>query len=1109
MKGIRIAGLTVAAGLLVAAVTGASTSCSQTPTNIPVRTFQQAQRMDYVCMAVNDQNGNPLPGNDLKPLLPDDCSPLPANVGGFVPNHLFALVTQTTPGTLAVVDLTNGNVVDEDKSTPGVNFIPVGARPTDVAAAPDGAMSFVTSGDVNKPALYGLDTRRILGDSGGSPPLPPLQLTDLPACALPQPPSAVIAAPTSGGNYVLLVILRAWAGLDAQIATIDPKPLLRGAHLAGGAGPVDAPGTLSPCTALSATTLASTTPKTFTGGPTWPDGVPYVDGGVDLDGAEPPPVPALPEGGTAAACPAGGRVPPGASVPLSVGPLQPPDPTAMALRTDKQLLYVADSAVPLIHVIDVSNPSKLTEDPSKDLLAISSRDPGKRVPVGPLAISPPTRDYKRYLYAVDESDGTVMVFDITDPNSSSRTPLQRPHAELNPFYPIDRLSFSSPVATVAFVQHDWVLPSQVDPTHYYSGLLCNPNPAAHPNANSFRAKGAYYRADQAAAIESSGTVENFPGRLRGVFGFVTLSTGSVVPIDVDDWDAPCRRPDPMTDQPVHDFEDAGYTDPGSNGAPLWHGRTGLLDIPQPYWTGPNDFDEYHAPLTYQSSISDYPAVTLEAFFPVSSPHRIRSNFLLLNDPNTGNHSPNVPSQPQLFDQNGAPVQLGSPTASLLQPTQLAPGFIDPSQVQNPSEPNPTLRTQVPNAPDAGGQASGATANIRVSFDDPTTHFDQDWTLTFEGVLPGTPGVTADIVSTDDYQSLILTTGTSVPPADAGATGLTTPGFCALGIEDWTVGIARRDGMGDKAQAAAGAWTADYIEFADDLLQQGDGYWGLQGNECWAGTSLADGSSSDVSDARYSACSQTFGSSGTATGTSGYGTVADTYPSRDFPIIRAYDDHLQIGRFGWVAKNEDPSSRVVVGPNSSPDQASFLKFAQCCFHRQATFKVRTGGEWSLVGQNGLGLLHHVRGGPGGACVLSCDPADTLLNGRLLDTSVASGGKANCPTVVAPPSSTAAPLRNDPSALRNPMFSFYIVPPPKGAAPDCNHTLITRDVQWRFSMRGGFDPIAISLTQGSAGGVSPQSMRFVEPFGQLAVVDGAQQGLVLIDLNTLGFAHSPYF
>jgi hypothetical protein len=91
----------------------------------------------------------------------------------------------------------------------------------------------------------------------------------------------------------------------------------------------------------------------------------------------------------------------------------------------------------------------------------------------------------------------------------------------------------------------------------------------------------------------------------------------------------------------------------------------------------------------------------------------------------------------------------------------------------------------------------------------------------------------------------------------------------------------------------------------------------------------------------------------------------------------------------------------------------------------------------------------------------------------------------------------------------MFSFYIQSPTGTSATCQAHTLLVRDEHWMFSMRGGFNPISISLAQGSAAGVSPQSMRFVEPFGQLAVVDGSQQGLVMIDLNILGFAHSPYY
>jgi hypothetical protein len=92
---LRITGLTGAAVAVVGAVTVASASCSQTPTNVPVRTFEQAQRVDFVCIAVNDDDGNPLPASKLQPLPQDNCSPVP--VGGNTatfPNHLYAVAAR-------------------------------------------------------------------------------------------------------------------------------------------------------------------------------------------------------------------------------------------------------------------------------------------------------------------------------------------------------------------------------------------------------------------------------------------------------------------------------------------------------------------------------------------------------------------------------------------------------------------------------------------------------------------------------------------------------------------------------------------------------------------------------------------------------------------------------------------------------------------------------------------------------------------------------------------------------------------------------------------------------------------------------------------------------
>jgi hypothetical protein len=171
-------------------------------------------------------------------------------------------------------------------------------------------------------------------------------------------------------------------------------------------------------------------------------------------------------------------------------------------------------------------------------------------------------------------------------------------------------------------------------------------------------------------------------------------------------------------------------------------------------------------------------------------------------------------------------------------------------------------------------------------------------------------------------------------------------------------------------------------------------------------------------------------------------------------------------------------------------------------------VRTGGEWVTIGQNGLGVLHHVQVGAGGACVLSCNPDDVLRNARALDLSVTQPPKTGSTTCTI--ASGALPTRATTRPRCATRCSRSTSSPASGPAATCKtHSLAQRDMQWQFSMTGGFQPISIALNAGSGAGVSPQSMKFIEPFGQMAVVDGSQQGLVIIDLNTLGFAHSPYY
>jgi hypothetical protein len=377
------------------------------------------------------------------------------------------------------------------------------------------------------------------------------------------------AGPAAG--YVLVAVLQ---GRSPSVVAIDPTPFLRAAGVpvdagaeAGSPGSVLTPGILSPCPILGAVPVSAPSTLTWSPGPAWPDGVPYADAG-DLSTQEPGPGPCTSPGDDSGTLGDDGGTVQGV-IDAAAIPFATPAPAYGAMRDDAPIYYVGDARLPLIHVFDFTNPVNPVE--LAPLLATSVVQTKRAITVGQIAISPPTRDYQRFLYAVDATDGSIMVFDVTDPVASPHVPLQRPHAELNPLLPSDRILFSAPVASLAFAQHDWPLvpqvpnkPANTDLQHASTGVLCNPNPNAHPNAATFLDNGAYYRVDVQEVQTPPVAAQAFPQRLRGIFAFATLTNGQIVTIDVDDWDAPCRRPDPMA------VSDAGY-----------FGMTGLLDLPQP------------------------------------------------------------------------------------------------------------------------------------------------------------------------------------------------------------------------------------------------------------------------------------------------------------------------------------------------------------------------------------------------------------------------------------------------------------------------------------------------------------------------------------------------
>ena len=299
------------------------------------------------------------------------------------------------------------------------------------------------------------------------------------------------------------------------------------------------------------------------------------------------------------------------------------------------------------------------------------------------------------------------------------------------------------------------------------------------------------------------------------------------------------------------------------------------------------------------------------------------------------------------------------------------------------------------------------------------------------------------------------------------------------------------------------WTADYVEIVDDLLPNTDPYWGqpTSENDCWDGD-LADPPS-------FSAFAGELRSARTATTSASRTTARRRRTTRSSPatcpILNANDDWLEVGRFGWEGETERTTGRTVVGadltnPKNNP---AYLRPIRCCFHHQATFKVRTGGEWVAVGSV-VGLLHQVVKESDGSCRPSCEPGNELLNARSFDVPWSTAPACVPPAV--PPTID----RDGPLAMRNPMFSYVVWgacgPAPAGLG---DHTLAARDLTWKFSMRGGFSPLTIPLVSPTTGGgVDPQSMRFIPSLGQMAVVDSEAQGLIIVDLNLVAVAHN-YF
>jgi hypothetical protein len=509
------------ASLAIAGFLGFSASCAQDQVTVPVRSLERSGPVSFVClMPPGTLPGPGVAQSRCDAHITDDPSSYALDANGQPKPHLYGLVTQTVRGEVAVVDVTAGtdSVLDQDPTTPGATFLPIGAQPVDIVSTPGSTAAFVAVAEAGRPALYGLPSTllRPLADRG------PLSLTSWPACVLPSAPTSmlILGDPAVNGQE-----RASCDGEYGAAASADPRetPLSHGDLSLEGQGRQKLLVTLPDeggIAVIDAQRLLDRNPGTLGPCP--------IDDFVPLSADVPPPVVDPTGGPTGPACVTPPQPEPQGGTELHARPAD--------LEYSDGKLYVADSEAPAIHVLDAASPCALLE--REPLLPSSLGDPTRVVTTSRIAVSPrATSDLKRYLYAVDIDDASAMVFDVSD-DAPTRAPLVRQNPQRTPWSAADRLQFAGAVRDLVLVSRDAAATNPVTGAAA-SGVACDPNPELTTCSTTSMTcdEGTLYRTSE---DYNSGAG---PQKLRGQFAFLLLSSGLIAIADIEDYDAPCRVPD--------------------------------------------------------------------------------------------------------------------------------------------------------------------------------------------------------------------------------------------------------------------------------------------------------------------------------------------------------------------------------------------------------------------------------------------------------------------------------------------------------------------------------------------------------------------------------------
>jgi hypothetical protein len=1030
--------------------------CSQNAVTVPIRSLERSGKAAFLCIRDHgDAPGLPL----------DEChvvSP-PVGTSEFQVHHAISLVTQTTRGEVAVVDVTASGVVDLDPSVPGFNFLPVGALPTDVVATPGSSAAFVAVADPNRSGIFGISTSHLFPEQTGNrgP-----TLASLPACGLPAAPSEMVlvrdlasgpgepkrcdgSMGTPAPGYSLADETRLYGPLKlvvtlpelGQMVVIDAQDVL-----------ARTPGTFDLCPIENTLDLGSDIPLSS------PESAAMVAGSASVASAD---------GGDAAiqdqadaatqaesgasdqdASIAEGGADGGATGNVCSGRKGSTSkfgvtvhPASMTYADDGRI-FVSDDEASAIHVVDARDPCHLSL--LNPLLPISRTDPGRAVLTGPIAVSPLTTDLKRFVYAVDLKDnGSVMVFDVSE-GSTDRTPLLRPDVKYNQIEPADRLAFGSAVQSLTFGTQEVPLAASEQVPR---GLKCDPKTSIDPGDPSYP-----YRPPADFISTGAG-----PRTLRGMFAFLVLASAQMMIVDIDDYDGACRRPLETDDLRL---------------------GCGAADGTQ---------------LSDTQAKTAFPAASQEISCRVVERHRPRAAQYISNLDAAGRHAPAMQTFPLLRNKDGTVLSIDPTTeGALTRPKLLGPCLdVNPDKTVNPEGNanllgaactcSSSLDHQPPIEDTFLASVSGGTTTAAdfcpvpypvdrtklamqadpvakrnwVAFDlhEPRAHIDQGWTITFEGIVSpwfnGRRGrlTCADASKTDLQECERGSDASHFTLLDSDA------GFCDHGAQGADLATAQGLDAGVVPHFAG-----DIVQILDPLLDPADSYW-----------ASAKACSPALCEAQYGTPDKPVVASAEQIKARGL-DPNQTWFRRDLLVTKSFQDRLELQASFAPSLTEDPQAAPLA----------------CCFPYPITYAVRGGSQWIVFGSR-VGFEHRLIPDPTAkdssiaACIVSCDPNLELRNGRAARRSL------DAPI---PPNSMGQPV------FRNEALQFVVWDP---AVLKCEGPCLQRDMAFSFQEVGGFGAMLVPLSSNSF--VMPQAISFVPGLSQLAIPDATSQGLMLFDLRRI--------